>query len=98
MTQAYARGDIAEYRSVQDTALAFYLLLATGATLLIAAFAGLAPLPRWIGLRVTNPAPATLVIILLAGYVMGSRPTRLVTAPYQSIGNLTRSPWILNIQ
>ncbi len=98
MTQAYARGDIAEYRSVQDTALAFYLLLATGATLLIAAFAGLAPLPRWIGLRVTNPATATLVIILLAVYVMWSMPTRLVTATYQSIGNLTRSQWIVNIQ
>src|SRR6266852_2396307 len=55
MTQAYARRDMAQYRSVQHTALFFYLLLATGATLLITALVCLAPLPRWVGLKITPP-------------------------------------------
>jgi O-antigen/teichoic acid export membrane protein len=98
MTQAYARGDIAEYRSIQDTALAFYLALATGATVLATAFVCLTPVSRWIGLTVTNRATATFVIILLTAYVMWSMPSRLVTATYQTMGNLTRSQWIVNIQ
>jgi len=98
MTQAYARGDIAEYRSIQDTALAFYLALATGATVLATAFVCLTPVSRWIGLTVTNRATATFVIILLTAYIMWSMPSRLVTATYQTMGNLTRSQWIVNIQ
>src|SRR5215471_15616161 len=45
LTQAHARGDFAEYRSVLDTAMAFYLLLAAGVTCLVAGIAHL-PLDR----------------------------------------------------
>src|SRR5438132_7041137 len=51
LTQAYATGDFDEYRSVQHTALAFYVTLAAAATVLIAALAWLLPIPQWIGLR-----------------------------------------------
>src|SRR6266704_395987 len=98
MTQAYARKDIAQYRSVQHTALFFYLLLATGVTLLAAALVCVAPLSRWVGLKITTPTTASVVIVLLAVYVMWSMPSRLVTATYQSMGNLTRSQWIANAQ
>src|SRR5262249_7535384 len=39
-----------------------------------------------------------LAIFLLAVYVMWSMPTRLVTATYQTTGNLTRSQWVANVQ
>src|SRR5215467_7679436 len=69
LTQAYARGDLVEYRAVQHTALAFYLLLATSVTL-FAAGAWLVPITRWLGLKITSPATATDVVVLLAVYVM----------------------------
>src|SRR5437879_5510921 len=98
LTQAYATGDFDEYRSVQHTALAFYVTLAAAATVLIAALAWLLPIPQWIGLRLTKPTTATLVIILLASYVLWSMPIRLISSTYQTLGNLGRSQWIANAQ
>ena len=98
LTQAYARNDLDEYRTVQHSSLFFYLLLSASVTLLVASLVWLFPIPHWIGLRVTKPATATLVIILLAGYVMWSMPMRLISAIYQTMGNLARSQWIANAQ
>lgn len=98
LTQAHARGDVAEYRSVQHTALAFYLTLATVATCLVAGLAYLLPLSRWIGLAQTTPATARVVMVLLAAYFVWSMPMRLVGATYQTMGNLARSQWIANTQ
>jgi len=97
LTQAYARGDLVEYRTVQHTALAFYLLLATGVTI-VATGAWLVPVSRWLGLKVTSPATATVVIVLLALHVVWSMPARLITAIYQTTGNLARSQWMANTQ
>src|SRR5215469_11749778 len=72
LTKAYAKSDLAEYRSVLDTALAFYLVLAAAVTCLVAGIAYLLPVSRWIGLRVTNPATAQGVLILLAAYTVWS--------------------------
>jgi O-antigen/teichoic acid export membrane protein len=98
LTQAYAKKDFAEYRRVQHTALAFYLVLATGITLVAAGLAWFLPVQHWIGLRSTKPAIASLVMILLATYVMWGMPMRLITAIYQTMGNLARSQWIANTQ
>ena len=98
LTQAYARNDLDEYRRVQHSSLLFYLVLAASVTLLVASLVWLLPIPRWIGLRVTTPTTATLVIILLAGYVMWSMPMRLISATYQTMGNLARSQWLANAQ
>jgi O-antigen/teichoic acid export membrane protein len=98
LTQAYAKKDLAEYRSVQHTALAFYIVLAFSITLVMAALAWVLPIPHWIGLKLTRPNIATLVIILLAAYVMWTMPMRLITAVYQTMGNLARSQWIANAQ
>jgi O-antigen/teichoic acid export membrane protein len=97
-TQAFAKGDLAEYRSVQHSAMAFYLLLASALTVLAALGAWLLPFSRWIGLRLTPPAIAGLVIVLLAIYVMWSMPMRLVAATFQTMGNLSRSQWVANVQ
>ena len=96
LTQAHARGDMPEYRSVLHTATVFYLLLAIGATCLVASIARLVPISRWIGLSLTKPGTAQLVLVLLAAYSVWSLPMRLVTATYQTMGNLARSQWIAN--
>ena len=98
LTQAYARGKLNEYRTIQHTTLAFYLALAAGVTLIAIGVASLLPLSQWIGLRVTNPIIANRVIVLLTIYVMWSLPVRLITATYQSTGNLARTQWIGNLQ
>jgi len=98
LTQAYAKGDFVQYRSVLDTAVAFYLMLAAAATGLVAGLAQLLPISRWIGLRLTNPSTAQAVLILLAAYSVWSMPMRLVSATYQTMGNMARSQWIANAQ
>ena len=98
LTQAYARRALGEYRVVQHTTLAFYVSLASVITLIAIALAWFLPLSRWIGLRLTTPLTANRVIILLAMYVMWSLPLRLITATYQTTGNLARTQWIGNLQ
>lgn len=98
MTQAYAKGDLEEYRSVQHTALAFYLALAIGGTCLAAIIFQVMPVSRWIGLKLTTPATARLVLLVLAAYFVWSMPMRLIGATYQTRGNLARSQWIANAQ
>ena len=98
LTQAYAKSDFNSYRVIQNTAMTFYLVLAGSVTLLVAALAWWLPLPHWMGLRVTEPFTASAVIILLAVYVMWSMPMRLLSAVYQTTGNLARTQWIANTQ
>jgi len=98
LTQAYAKGALTEYRTVQHTTLVFYLMLATAVTCLVTVLAWLLPLSRWIGLKLTTPPTAGRVIVLLAIFAMWSLPVRLITATYQSTGNLARTQWIGNLQ
>src|SRR5215471_15616160 len=53
---------------------------------------------HWIGLRLTNPTTAQAVLILLAAYTVWSMPMRLISATYQTMGNMARSQWIANAQ
>jgi len=98
LTRAYAKGDLKEYRSVLDTAVAFYLVLAAAVTCLVAGIAHLLPISRWIGLRLTNQATAQAVLIMLAAYTVWSMPMRLISAIHQTMGNMARSQWIANGQ
>ena len=98
LTQAYVRHNFDEYRSIQHSALAFYVALAAMVTIVVATVSWFLPISHWIGLRLTKPSTTTLVIILLAAYVLWAMPMRLIVATYQTFGNLARSYWILNIQ
>jgi O-antigen/teichoic acid export membrane protein len=98
LTQAYAKRDLDAYRTVQHTTIAFYVILATIVTIIVVALAWSLPLSRWIGLKLTAPVTGNKVIVLLAVYVMWSLPVRLITATYQSTGNLARTQWIGNLQ
>src|SRR5260370_38018481 len=91
LTKAYARGNFEEYRSVQHTALAFYLALAIGGTCLAAAVFQVAPVSQWIGLKLTSPATARLAPGLLAAHLVWSVPMRVLWATDQNQGQLARS-------
>lgn len=98
LTQAYAKGDLTEYRAIQHTTMAFYIALATVVILIAVILVGVLPLSHLIGLKVTDSATANRVIVLLAMYVMWSLPVRLIVATYQTTGNLARTQWIGNAQ
>src|SRR5258708_38300858 len=55
LTQAYALGDLKDYRRVQHTAIAFYVALADGATRLVAANACALHGALCIGMILTQP-------------------------------------------
>src|SRR5579864_6564245 len=54
LTQAYARGDMEEYRRVRDTAFGFYFCLALVGSVALAAFAWWAPVGSWFHLSATS--------------------------------------------
>jgi O-antigen/teichoic acid export membrane protein len=98
LTQAYARRDLEEYKRIQHTALAFYMVLAVTVTVLVAMVVWFLPIPQWIGLRLTRAATAAIVVLLLAAYMMWQMPMRMLIATSQTMGNLARSQWIANFQ
>ena len=98
LTQAYARKNLDEYRSVQHTALAFFIALAAAVSVCVAGLAWCLPVAHWIGLSLTPPATASIAVILLTIYVMWSMPVQVIVATYQAIGDLARTQWIRNIQ
>src|SRR5690349_5026183 len=88
LTQAYATRDLAGYRAIQHSALAFYVALAVIVTCLVAVLASLLPITHIIGLKLTSAGTARLVILLLASYVLWALPMRLIVSSYQTLGNL----------
>jgi len=98
LTQAYAKGDLSEYRTIQHTTIIFYIGLATLVTFIIIVIANVFPLSHWIGLKITDAVTGDRVIVLLAIYVMWSLPVRFIVATYQTTGNLARTQWIGNAQ
>jgi len=98
LTQAYARRDLEEYRRVQRSALALYILVALAGSIVLLSSALSLPLSRWIGLRITPPHTAATVILLLGTYLLWSMPGKVIVSTYQTMGNLARAQWINNVQ
>jgi O-antigen/teichoic acid export membrane protein len=98
LTKNYACQEFEDYRSCQSSALTLYLVVALSVFVFLSVAAILLPIPQWIGLRHTSPTVARAVILVLGAYVLGSLPQRLITAVYQTAGNLARAQWISNIQ
>jgi O-antigen/teichoic acid export membrane protein len=96
LTQAFARGDIAEYRRQQHSAMAFYLILVTFGTFGISAVALWAPLTRWFNLVNTSREVAALVIVLLGAQVLWALPGWVVFSVYRTTGQVATSQWITN--
>jgi len=97
LTQLHARGDVEEFRRVQQSALGAYVMLAAAGSLLVALGAASLPIAAW--LRLSTPPPeAAAVVSLLAAYVLWSLPARLVWGTYQTLGSGARSQWVSNAQ
>lgn len=96
MTMAYAKQDLRQYRSVQSSALAFYVLV----TLVILAVAAVAcifvPFPVWLGIKSIPSHIAAIVSWLLAARLMLQLLAVQVWGIYRSMGDLARFEWIWN--
>jgi O-antigen/teichoic acid export membrane protein len=96
LTQAYARGDLQEYRRVQHTAFAFYLCLALLGSVALTAFGWWAPIRLWFHLSLTGQHSVTLIVFLLGGQFLWTIPASLVWSVYATTGNLAKTQWVTN--
>jgi O-antigen/teichoic acid export membrane protein len=97
LTQAYARGDVEEYRRVRDTAFGFYFCLALLGSIALAAFAWWAPVGSWFHLSATSRYGIFLVLLLLGGQFLWTMPASLLWWVYGTTGDLARTQWVMNV-
>ena len=98
LTQAYARGDGGDYRSVQRAAMGFYLCAAALGTLVITAGVLLVPLREVLGLTELSAGEVGATTWLLGCLILWAMPAGLLVATYRSTGNLAASQWVGNAQ
>jgi O-antigen/teichoic acid export membrane protein len=96
LTQAFARGDLQEYRRVQHTAFAFYFCLALLGSVALTAFAWWAPIRFWFHLSLTDQHSVSLIVLLLGGQFLWTIPASLVWSVYATTGNLAKTQWVTN--
>ncbi len=95
LTQAYAHGDMEEYRRVRDTAFAFYVCIALVGSVVLSAFAALAPVESWFHFSLAGHA-IFLVLLLLGGQFLWTMPASLLWWVYGTTGDLARTQWVMN--
>lgn len=98
LLDAYARRDLKRYRSMLGTAMAFYLTLALGLTLLLAFLTVFLPIPAWLGIHEIRPGAASTVILILGASILWQMPAGLLRNAYRSTGNLAATQWYWNLQ
>jgi O-antigen/teichoic acid export membrane protein len=96
LTQAYARGDLQEYRQVQHTAFAFYFCLALLGSVALSAFGWWAPIRLWFHLSLTDQQSVVLIVLLLGAQFLWTIPASLVWSVYATTGNLAKTQWVTN--
>jgi O-antigen/teichoic acid export membrane protein len=97
LTQAYAREDLDDYGASQDSGFAFYLVMATVGSLLLATCALTLPLGRWAGLVEMDAVDAAWTVLILGLLVLWALPSGFLTATYRTTGNLALCQWIGNV-
>lgn len=98
MTAAYARGDLDQYRYLQGSAMAFYVVIALSVSLLVGFLTMILPIPAWIGVRHIPPAIAAWATWLLASTILWQMPAGQIGNIYRSTGNLAATQWFGNLQ
>jgi O-antigen/teichoic acid export membrane protein len=97
LTQAYARGDMKEYRRVRDTAFGFYFCLALAGSTALAAFAWWAPVGSWFHLSATSRYGIFVVLLLLGGQFLWTMPASFLWWVYGTTGDLAKTQWVMNV-
>jgi O-antigen/teichoic acid export membrane protein len=97
LTQEYARGDMDAYTRCLRSSMAFYVAVASAGTLLLGTAVCLIPISKWLGLRVTNPRDAAIVVFLIGMQVLWGMPAGYTTGIYRTMGDLARTQWVNNI-
>lgn len=98
MMAAYARGDLAVYRCIQTSAMAFYVGMALTLSVLAGVLSILFPIPAWIGIRNIPPVAAAWVTWLLASRLLWQMPAAQLGSIYRTTGNLAATQWFGNLQ
>jgi O-antigen/teichoic acid export membrane protein len=98
ITAAYARGDLARYRFLQGSAMAFYVGMASAVSLLAGILIVVFPVPLWIGVCLIPPSTASWVVWVLAARIMWQMPAGQIGNIYRSMGNIAASQWVGNLQ
>jgi len=97
LTQVYARGNLEEYRQVQDTAFAFYTCLALLGGVGIVAFAWWAPIRSWFHVSLTSERAAFVIVVMLGEQFLWTMPASMLWSVYTTIGDLARTQWVTNV-
>jgi len=93
---SYVRKDHAEYQRCQHSAMAFYLVLALGASIVVGAAFWLLPVQSWAGVKRSIVPDAPWILWLLALQVLWMMPVGLLGNFYTTVGDPARSKWINN--
>jgi glycosyltransferase involved in cell wall biosynthesis/O-antigen/teichoic acid export membrane protein len=96
LTQAYARGNREAYARYQDSAIAFYTVLAGGGSIVWAVLVWQLPLGSWLTLSQTPDIEAAWVTWLLGVQVLLAMPVGFLAGVYRSVGNLAWAQWLAN--
>lgn len=98
LTAAYARKDMARYHSIQSSASLFYVLFTGCFAMLCAVAFALLPFPQWLGLKSIPGPAARLIAWLLAVRILLQMLAYQICGIYRSIGRLSTTEWIWNLQ
>lgn len=96
LTAAHTRRDLAEYRSVQHSATAFYGAVAVIGALIVTALATLTPVTEWLGIRLMPRRDANLVLWFATVSVLGAMPFGLLAGVYRTLGDVATTQWVKN--
>jgi O-antigen/teichoic acid export membrane protein len=96
LTQAYARHELEAYRRYQQSGLVFYGSVALLGAVILGAVVWWVPVPRWLGITVTDPVESGQVLWLLGVQILLLMPVGFLMNAYRTMGNLAHSQWIGN--
>jgi O-antigen/teichoic acid export membrane protein len=98
LLSSYVKHDMAAYVRSQHSALAFYVGLAAGVTVLVGVCVWFLPISHWIGLKATTHATAAYVIWLMTVQVIWTMPFGLISGTYRTLGFPAFGAWIGNFR
>ena len=96
MLASYVKHDREDYRISQHSALAFYLVLAASATVLLGLAVTVLPVRALIGLHITNRSDAAYVMWLLSLQFLWMMPVGQLGNTYRTAADPAKTQWINN--